>query len=414
MKTLALTKTGTTVLSTYTWDNATSFPAPVNATTVVTQNLSGIDQATLGTTYIRGFAPMLSVLFTNYSIDDTGFEYNEYNWDFGDYYNTTNNNVSLSCARNVSHIYVMPGIYTVNLKHVQAKNASSLYGTINPNLSCFGKYNSFWNWYDLSTQGNNPIIWEDTKTNGKYQKKWVQFEANDVIATSKRRTLSSLDIIAVQKQFGPQITVEVLEILPRANMYSITPTTTGVTPLSVQLTPRRIQPGSFPIDRIDWNFGDGTPTRVVTRYNIPDSAFFRFTNTITNDRNDPRNYDAIYTYTRNFISPPVFYPSLTAYSSSTGTFDTCSLTIGPISLSSITTDTHLLKVKNTPYGKLYGLQVKNYVSFVVASSSETTSTTATYNVPQNPIKNSLHLTSISNTGYTGTGYPVLSAPINCP
>jgi PKD repeat protein len=415
MITRTLVKRGLTVPSTYSWDSGPPLSGTnqTPAITAIVEYLSGVNQFLSGSTYIQGYAPTLSVEFINASISDLNFEYTEFNWDFGDFYNTINNNISLSCIKNTSHVYIMPGIYTAKLKQIQTKNASSLYGTINSNLSCFGKYCSFWNWYDLSTNGNNPITWEQTKINNIYTKKWVPVEANNSLCINKQQILSSLNIIAVQEQISPSITIEVLEIPPKANMYSTTSVTTGVTPLSVQLSPRKITAGSFPIDRIDWDFGDDTPIKTVTRYGIPDLTFFTFTCALPLDINDPRNYDAIYTYRRTFASSPIFYPSLTAYSSSTGTFDTCSLTIGPISLTSISDNIHLLKVRNTQYGKLYGMQVNDYTAFLVASETTDTVSPPVQNIPQNTIKDSFYINT-NNKGYTGINFPSLTSVATCP
>jgi len=300
----------------------------------------------------------------------------------------------------------MPGTYTVTLNHTQAKNSSFLYGTVNSTLSGYDKYCKFWNWYDLREAGDNPVAWEDTKTSATYAKKWVP-EASTGICQTNKSNLSSLNIAVVQSQTTESATVQVLEINPKASMYSVTRPVTGYSPLSLQITPRTTTPGSFPIDRLDWDFGNGLPIKTVTRYSSPDTTLFTFTCAISNDITDPRNYDALCTYSRKLNTYPVFYPSITAYSSSTGSYDTCSLTVGPVSLSSISGQAHLLKVRNSPYGKLYGIQAQNYVTFVTTQTANSDNNTI-LTTPSNVIKNSFG-TTMRYFGNKGTGYPPISA-----
>jgi uncharacterized delta-60 repeat protein len=157
--------------------------------------------------------------------------------------------------------------------------------------------------------------------------------------------------------------VHVKEIPPKASFHSLTRPVTGVNSLTVTFTPRAVIPGSFPIDQIDWNFGDGSPTQTVSRYGSADESVFTFTSYYSGDQEDPRNWNPTHTYNRYADTYPIFYPSLTAYSSTTGTYDTASITIGPISLSSIDNNFNFLKARNTNEGNLFTIENNNNLFF---------------------------------------------------
>ncbi len=410
---------------------------------------------------ISGYAPGLRVLFGNTSFSDQGFNFIDYKWDFGDFYHQDNNIVSLSCSTGVTeHTYIMPGTYTVSLRHIQSKGLSELDQTGNARLclgkynirwfwdelrcldslggdnlskltwdetmcvppltaanpkpkwwanetECFQKYCKFWSWYDLKCEGGNPVVWSETDSDALFEKRWA-FEANDTICT-----VNSADFLNTTQTFEQTVfktVVTVKEIMPVASMYSVS-AITGPSPLAVQLTPRNCKPGSFPIDRIDWDFGDGSPIKTITRYtsiqNDPEVINTRYFGA---DLNDVRNYDVLHTYTRNIDIYPVFYPSLTCYSANTHSYDTCSMTVGPINLIRASTieNFNILKTRNTLKGNIYAFNVNNNISVI------------TTNETKNPLipKFTSPLTVIRNTqgifqdwfGYNGANYPLPYTP----
>lgn len=407
-----------TVPEDYSWDNG----VPFSSTSPL---VTGDTNTDLG--YVVGYAPGVKITFQNTSTDDLGFDFVEYTWNFNDYYNSTYNNVALSCTQNVTHTFVMPGEYTVTLKHYQTKTVPILIDPGTPTLSCLGKYDiewywdnlsatnvcrtwfetecnasfektwddelaclgrycKFWSWTQLEKQGGaNPVTWEETKTEAVFSKRWTYEPPITVCSSGEDATFVDVQQVQEQTYTPSTITVRVLEINPVANIYSITQPTTGVTPHTVQLTPRATKCGSFPIDRIVWDPGDGSGLKTVTRLEIPDTNTFTFTNYFSADPLDPRNYDLLHTYKRGLKTYPVFYPSLTAFSSSTDTHDTCSTTIGPITLSSISGQSHLLKVRNSPAGKLYSIQTQDYITFVTTQTATNTQE-FTPTAPSNPIK----------------------------
>jgi len=428
-----------TVPENYSWDSGVPF------STEALQASAAFDPD-LG--YIVGYAPGVRIAFQNTSTEDIGYDYTEYSWDFNDYYNTTYNNVTLSCLQNVSHTYIMPGIYKVTLKHVQTKTVpllvdpgvpalsclgkydiewywdnlsatkicrtwfettcdGSFSKTWDDELACYGKYCKFWSWTQLELQGGvNPVTWEQSKTDNIFTKRW-QFEPPTEVCTSGQDA-TFVNVLQVQenKFIPPTFTVKVLEIMPVANIYTITQPTTGISPLTVQITPRETKCGSFPIDKILWDPGDGSPILTVSRLQEPNLSQFTYTNYFSADPLDPRNYDLIHTYKRGLKTYPMFYPSLTAYSGSTNSSDMCSTVIGPVALPSISGQTHLLKIRNNTIGNLYSLQSQNYITFV---TTQTAISDVGFSItkPQNLIKPVTPLTTQVSYGNNGFGYPEL-------
>ena len=403
------------------------------------------------TTGVTGNAPGIKVNFKNNSITDSGFANRLFVWDFGDFYNLETNFLAVTCTTDVEHTYIMPGEYSVTLYHLQSRirqdfdfsengtyckgkydirwfwdNMLQLSATWDQTscrgqyakwwdneLACFSKYCKFWNWYDLqcaSISGSNPVTWEQTYSlGGLYPKRWV-FEANDTICKVPQDATFIDTLVSNVQVYTATATVKVEENLPVANLYSLTQPITGITPYTVQLTPRASIAGSYSINRIDWLPGDGTPTKTVWRYKTPDATIFTYTNAFSADPADPRNYDLIHTYKRSLSSYPVFYPSIKVYSECTNTIDGCSITLGPISLSSISGQTHLLKSQNLNNSNLYALEFNNNVAFVTTETSSST-TKVSPNIPPLPIKNSNSIIPIlSSSGNSTNVFPTAFLP----
>ena len=299
---------------------------------------------------ITGNAPGVKVFIKNNTVlSTTTVDFTsvsaQYIWEFNDYYNSNNDTYTLTCSTNISHVYIMPGSYETTLTVVET------YLQVDPQTQLL-----------------------QTKTDTK---------------------VKTLSVCTVQ------------EILPKANLYSVTQPTTGYAPFLVRLTARTTIPGSFPVDKILWDFGDGSERLLVSRYyNEPNSNLI-FTNVLSSDSQDPRNYDVLHTYTRECDTYPVFYPSITAYSSSTNSVDTCSLTIGPVLLSTTDAQFHILKGRNTPYGNLYSAEIDKNITFVATQSATERVYTLIPTTPPNPIRNSFGQTTLS-FGNSGTDYYTVS------
>jgi hypothetical protein len=432
---------GTTVPETYFWDIGN--PLETTPTTVIADST---------TEYISGYAPGVKVIFKP-NITDliyAGFANVSatYIWNFGDYYNSASNIAVLPCQEIIEHTYVLPGKYNVSLTNIQSKENQpqgdeddKCFGkykigwywdnlkktdlrktTWNETMcfppatavnkrpkwwseedKCFQKFCKVWNWKDLSPAGKNPLFWYQTYKYGDYYKRW-DYEANLTVCTvdEAKATIDTTEQTAIKTYI-----VEVKEIMPVAAIYNNTIPLTGYSPYTFRLSPIHSKTGSFPIDRIEWNAGDGTSTKIVTRYSTPDSKYFTYNNAYFSDPQDPRNYDFVYTITRNANTYPVFYPSLTCYSASTNSSDSCSIIVGPILLQPQTKSIQLLKAKNTIKGDFYGIEIdKNITILTTLTSSETkTQATVIQTQPTSPVKQVVNTDPIIFFGNTGENYP---------
>jgi hypothetical protein len=433
---------GQTVPSTYTWDLDVPFSDKLGTSVNVTQTIP----------VISGYAPGLRVVFKNNSSNEYAYNITEkYEWNFGDYYNSSSNIISLPCSNNVEHVYVMPGTYNVTITHTRyetpiifdpsLRHCQGLYNyqwywdNLMPGLAqsvkwddllpgtkltkiwgdesaCFDKYCSFWSWANLASGGANPYTWDDTSklNSGNYPKKWDGNEGNTTICKDTTATVTQVISSFSTTLIGK---IQVIELPPTASLAVVNPlnntlvaTTYGISPLTVQLTPRTIVAGSFPIDRIDWDLGDGSELLTITRYTTADASIFKPNNQFINDPLDPRNYDVVYTYKRNKNQHWLFYPSLTAYASSTGTHDTASIEIGPINLQSFKdTDVKVVKVRNTPSGNIYTLDVNGNIAFATTNSDvQKIPRNIVINTPPNPLVTSINDFYVYK-GNPGTNYP---------
>lgn len=431
--------TAFTVPEDYSWDKG--IPFEENSTTKV---------AYTETNYVSGYAPGLDVYFINNSnvgeiLFDQNFEIS-YDWNFGDFYDTATNNTSLSCLAPVRHIYTMPGRYTVTLVHTkiitqsvdtnpllcrdryninwfwdnlaeitvfpprpdrktwnETTCLSSFPKTWDPELNCLQKHCRYWSWINTQPDGRTPTTWEQTHpVGGIYPKRWL-YESNDTVCEIPEQPAVVI-VDQSRQEIIKQFIVEVKELLPQAGMHSLTRPPAGQSPFTVQLTPRTTVCGSFPIERIDWDLGDGSPIKTVTRAGQPTDSTFVRNNVFDQDLADPRNFDLVHTYRRNANQYSVFYPSITAYSANTGSFDSCSTTIGPLDFESLNEDVNILKVKNTTDGILYVLDIDNTCSFVTTVTSTENNITPLVVEPVNKLKDT-YFNIVTYKGNIGNNYP---------
>jgi hypothetical protein len=431
--------TAITVPVDYTWDKGVPF-----------ESFTTTSPAFTLANYVSGYAPGVEVVLRNVSqIGDIFTDQDiliNFNWNFGDIYNNTTNTASLTCVAPVRHIYTMPGRYTITLIHTEivtqpvdtnpslcrdryninwywdnltrltnlppkpdAKTwnetacLSSFPKTWDPELFCLQKYCRYWSWENTKSTGRNDTTWEQTQTNGEFEKKWL-YESNDTLCQIPEQPLSIL-VRQERQETIKQFMVEVKELLPRTGLYSITRPIVGTAPLTVQLTPRTTICGSFPIDRIDWDLGDGTPIKTITRQGTPLDPSFINNNVFIGDSLDPRNYDIIHTYNRSIDQYSIFYPSITAYSANTGSYDACSTTIGPVELAGPNEDVSILKVKNSLQGTLYTLDIDDTCTFVTTTTGTINKPVPiTFKLPPNKIRDSIYDVVIYQ-GNIGIGYP---------
>jgi hypothetical protein len=454
----------TTVHNSYSWDYG--IPSSINT-------IPGHTTAT----YVSGYAPHVKVLFSNNSVIDPPAPNTNtfFRWDFNDYYNDDTNTVDVSCVDHcIDHIYVMPGLYSVKLTQYKIKKT---FITTAGAGSCLGKYSKLWYWDNLMCNApdiTNRITWDDTSAtlNGKYKKtwdieteclqkhcknwnwkelkalggnpiKWEQTPNGEIFEKKWLYEPPAIDCDIPNFDFDvvtdvTEVTdiktflVDVKEIPPVASLCILTNPAHGPAPHTVAITPRHCKPGSFPFERIIWDFGDGTPIQTVSRHTIPDPVYFTYTNNFPADPIDPRNYDAIYTYKRSVDSFSMFYPSITAFCSSTNTRDSCSVPIGPITpevlipantlpVSSVIeppASFRLLKARNTRNDVLYTLNVSDRVGFVrsynpfTVEIEQQTQHLIQPQIPPNPIRNSCGAIW-PYAGNQGIGYPPSVPNIIC-
>ena len=444
---------GVTVPKNYTWDSGRPL-----------LGFAGRIPAYSTISYISGYAPGLYVLMANTTRSESGFTafdlYN-YSWDFGDYYNQNSNTFSLSCPSITEHLYIMPGIYTVSLNVKAARTKGSIVigdelcrgkfdirwnwavmecGSTEekrwdettceylPSVSlsrwtpkwwddegkCFQKYCKFWSWRDLSDQAGraNPLRWTETGTDDVFEKRWM-FENNETqcVTNDDFQYLNTEEVVDQTKiRIG---IVEVKELMPKAGMRCTPQPPTGESPYTVVLSPFGSIPGSFPIDRIDWHLGDGTPIKTITRYSSPTGTEFVHTNTYKDDPNDVRNYNLIHTYHRTRDTYAVFYPSITCYSANTNSWDACSTTVGPIYYPLANNSVSLIKVRNTLKGNLYTFDAENHITFLTNLSSQhnlqAQITNITIKEPPNRLINTANV-RLASLGYNGQIYPLVLTP----
>jgi len=397
------------ILPAYRWDDGLPFPYTAGSVT-------GLE--------LSGYAPHLKVFVENQStpgvLDPSGTL--EYVWDFGDYYNIGTNTVRASALDSQSHVYIMPGIYAVTLTQNFSMQLSS--GTIPPGyipcqehhcktwswdgvipdnvtwddtklgaslektwnyqaiqpdeecysptqLACFQKHCVPWSWRELKMGGNYEVTWSMTKTDREYVKKW-KYESPENCSNNGFTLTTSTTSVPIAKGV-----ITILEVSPKALLNTAAISLTGIAPYTVEISAHNTQSGSFPIERIDWDFYNDGNIKTVSRYETPDTTFFTKITALSGG--DPRNYAARI----EFKDLGVFYPSITAYSSSTGTSDACCAMVGPIVPAPYDTDTVLKVVKSAK--DLLAVDIGDSL-VLFSTAGNTNSYTPTLKAPPSPVR----------------------------
>lgn len=458
------------VPSTYKWDNGNP---GVEFTNFLSTSSCVLTSATSDQVQYVGYAPYMVVTLSSTTGDTTSpFIALRRVVNFGDYYNSESNIVTVSNLDDVlfCHTYVMPGTYTITFERTEYDEVRVQQHTSYGN--CLQRHCIDWAWKSL-TSTNQPlsVTWADAKFLGNYEKKWkfepcnfdglinnglyVQpdqtkkidafswqwynytskpnnsayntptlwlssgFQQPDQLtwtstsgpcfnldqsgqtiwswknlteANGKSTTYNSpltwnqlreieprhvtwdytVDYCA-GASFSPSMSsststitrtavVKVLENLPVAYIQVFQPAD-RLSPMKVTLSPRQVISGSFPIEKIVWDLGDGSPLLTRYRWSKNIDYPFVFSGYISDDYQDPRNYDIEYTYTKTKDTEFCFYPSLTAYASSTSSSDCAAAVVGPLKYNS-TTGHNVVILQNelTDKGKIMIGQVDNNVA----------------------------------------------------
>jgi len=293
---------------------------------------------TLSNNFVSGYAPNLTVWFTDSSEAHT-FPISSYHWNFGDYYdNDTNEETILTTSHTgnfdagcwtmdktnhtVKHTYTMPGVYDVTLC-VEASNTAT--------QDCCARYvDSFSNFYVFVDEYPPSCCYEisDSPTTG----------------------------------FG---TTEL----------------SGVSPVTLYFLASCSTTGSFPICRIDYDWGDGSPIETISR--TPFTGETNLGNTLLSinafleDPEDPRNQVISHTFTNEYdVAPQTFTPTLTVYACNTHTNSICpGQAVGPVLNPNLDLiePRHLIssRFKNTNNDVVYVLEGEGYdATYTVLLSGE--------------------------------------------
>ena len=222
-----------------------------------------------------------------------------------------------------------------------------------------------WQWKKVVCDPNEDelytqkVEWSYTKQDNFLPRTWKQIKNLGCDGINCLEVVPILSAHSITKVYEKKI--KVLEILPEAYLTLISQVTGDS--LTAHLSPRLTRCGSFPIEKIIWDLGDGTPFFEQTRWSVNTDPKFVFNKEIEQDVYDPRNYDVVHTYSRNFANGSCFYPSITAVSSSTSSTDRAALTIGPVMLENINNDIELIQTDLTDQGRAYMGQVKDNIVF---------------------------------------------------
>lgn len=456
-----------TVPPTYSWDQGvpgigfTDFVTELSSCAVASSNSRGIE-------YV-GYAPFTFVSLSS----EPGKTLNnclllERTADFGDYYNSEYNLVTVSTlsVASLCHSYLMPGLYTIRFNRTEYVEAVA--PTFRPHGPCFQKHCINWSWKSLTIRGSTPSVTWATASSGKsYEKKW-KYEAcdtdwasvNDLYSQMAEEKINKISTwqwynflgnsnksvynnplqwsstgfqqpsqVSWNESIGPcldlgqtkqlrwtwnnvtvhpnplanaitwddtkvteprnttwdrtqqscigltttilssitqtsikEAYVRVIEILPTAYLEVQQPND-RVSPITVKLSPSKIICGSFPIEKIVWDLGDGSPLLVQRRWSNTLEQPFVYSGSLSADPLDPRNYDIIHTYVKTSTTGFSFYPSITAYASSTGSWDCASGIVGPLKLNrAVEGKVSLIQTELTEHGKVLIGQVDNNVA----------------------------------------------------
>lgn len=122
--------------------------------------------------------------------------------------------------------------------------------------------------------------------------------------------------------------VYVEEILPKVRFN--TSTHFGDSPLLITFNPSAVSAGSFPICRLDWDFGDDSPIITISRLMSAEYGNYVQLSAFA-DPSDPRNVLVSHEYSRTLASHAENYTvTLSAFACNTNTMVASSLVIGPI------------------------------------------------------------------------------------
>lgn len=286
-----------TVSSSFVADNTSILSQLISISSVPNANLN--DNLGSCFDFVSGYAPNLTVYFVDSSNAHT-FPISSYHWDFGDPYNEgpvdiTDKNSNYYTVTNTS---IDSGVFESPCWHTNTQEHSAVHTYIMP-----GTYN--------------------------------------VSLTVQASCTNTADVCAryVNTANSKRFYIYVEEILPKCNspIYASVSAFNGYTnaiggvsgnsPTTVYFNASSIIAGSFPICRIDWDFGDGL-TQTVTRRPLTKTTTQGLSvvnlSAYSYDLDDPRNFVVPHTYTNNTESIQSYDINISAYACNTNSMIQCS------------------------------------------------------------------------------------------
>lgn len=231
-------------------------------------------------------------------------------------------------------------------------------GSSGPCLNLGQTEQTTWRWNNITLsagQFNTNVTWDETSCSSPQNATWNHIAEN---CTGSSAPLLSSGTQTITKE----ALIRVLEIPPIAYLEVEQPSD-RTSPLTVRLSPKSVVCGSFPIEKIVWDLGDGSPLLIQRRWSNTLEEPFVYSGALSEDYQDPRNYDVIHTYTKTPQTGFSFYPSITAYTSSTNSSDCASVMVGPLKLPTTTgSNFKLLQNELSEHGKVLIGQIDDNVA----------------------------------------------------
>jgi len=267
--------------------------------------------------FISGYAPNLTITFQESCIPEIT-PISSYNWDFGDYYMDTINTSAMDLTANSDHTGRINPRYSRENFVTYLTNHTVEHTYIVPG------------YYDITltaTGSANPIT-------------------ISIPASKEKQTAYRTHSVYVEEIMP----IPCFEIRNNISEFSNTIQFSGDTPLTICAIASCLSAGSFPIHKIEYDWGDGSEITVLDNY--PTSLF------------DPLTTVACHDYVRLFsLEKDTYVISMSAYAEITDSMVTASLTIGPVSFQANSANVVDAEQVRLIAGKLHNVDNKNLLVF---------------------------------------------------
>jgi hypothetical protein len=307
--------------------------------------------------------------------------------DFGDYYNLSSIKTELGNDGNLAydnvtnsyervgfcHTYIMPGTYHVSIDsysflskpRIKIKDVNQVHVELNqpateftiieylPKLTSVdiydnGKYIRTVNGVPLKIRSTGEIYGALTR------------DSNNFIYTEEQSNITTV----TKTDIFSNVQYKVQEIAPTASVALVNQLPSTLTfPVTAEFTAKYTKAGSFPIEKIAWDMGDGSPIKIQSRYSINtdvESGFIENGSTDLFTITDPRFFNVKHVYKSNPEQQTTFNVSITAYAANTNLFSVDTLQYGPLHNPDFNVKTiKILQAEFTDNGKIYLGEIEN-------------------------------------------------------